>query len=548
MHFGVPSFSVAPMASRGTIERPVTARATGRQRRPRLRFMEAAPLATGLLGSIAILLGSLGVGYLPAGSPIRDWPLVASIRATGWLTESSGALVVGGGMLLLIAWLRLRTVALAAGPGSVRTIVVAALAWTAPLLVTVPLFSHDMFSYVAQGRLMTQGIDPYTHGVATLPGWFDLGVDPLWADTPTPYGPLYLLIERTAVQFAGYGAPELSIAMLRAVSVAGVAVMAVYALRLARLRGLSVPLTAWTIVANPLTLVLFVVAGHNDSVMLALILASLYYAQTDRRIAAVVLMAGAIAIKPIAVIALPVLALLWLRHDATWRERTRGWLWTGAGALGLVVAVGLLAGVGVGWVAAMVVPGSILHWYAPMSFVTVSVSRAVEFTGHDPAAAIAVVKILALGLAGLIAARLMLSRRSIDPLARLSGALLAFVTASTAIHPWYALWILPIAALARPWSRSHVHLAVYASIFLMCVTLAEPIDGGGGTMDQIPARVATIAAIAVVGMYVLLGYTDEERVEGLPLVRALPFGSVILARLSGGRLVDARMAATRLRD
>jgi hypothetical protein len=196
----------------------------------------------------------------------------------------------------------------------------------------------------------------------------------------------------------------------------------------------------------------------------------------------------------------------------------------------------------------MVVPGSILHWYAPMSFVTVSVSRAVEFTGHDPAAAIAVVKILALGLAGLIAARLMLSRRSIDPLARLSGALLAFVTASTAIHPWYALWILPIAALARPWSRSHVHLAVYASIFLLCVTLAEPIDGGGGTMDQIPARVATIAAIAVVGMYVLLGYTDEERVEGLPLVRALPFGSVILARLSGGRLVDARMAATRLRD
>jgi hypothetical protein len=510
--------------------------------------MEAAPLATGLLGSIAILLGSLGVGYLPAGSPIRDWPLVASIRATGWLTESSGALVVGGGMLLLIAWLRLRTVALAAGPGSVRTIVVAALAWTAPLLVTVPLFSHDMFSYVAQGRLMTQGIDPYTHGVATLPGWFDLGVDPLWADTPTPYGPLYLLIERTAVQFAGYGAPELSIAMLRAVSVAGVAVMAVYALRLARRRGLSVPLTAWTIVANPLTLVLFVVAGHNDSVMLALILASLYYAQTDRRIAAVVLMAGAIAIKPIAVIALPVLALLWLRHDATWRERTRGWLWTGAGALGLVVAVGLLAGVGVGWVAAMVVPGSILHWYAPMSFVTVSVSRAVESTGHDPAAAIAVVKILALGLAGLIAARLMLSRRSIDPLACLSGALLAFVTASTAIHPWYALWILPIAALARPWSRSHVHLAVYASIFLMCVTLAEPIDGGGGTMDQIPARVATIAAIAVVGMYVLLGYTDEERVEGLPLVRALPFGSVILARLSGGRLVDARMAATRLRD
>ncbi|PPH35948.1 hypothetical protein C5E02_00465 [Rathayibacter rathayi] len=536
------------MVSWGTIERPVTAGAATRRRRPRPRFLDAAPLASGLLGSLSIFLGSLGVGYLPADSPIRDWSLIASIRAAGWLTEWSAALVVGGGMLLLISWLRLRTVALAAGPGSVRTIVVAALAWGAPLLITVPLFSHDMFSYVAQGRLMTQGINPYTNGVATLPGWFSLGVDPLWANTPTPYGPLYLLVERTAVQLAGFGSPELSIAMLRAVSTAGVVVMAVYALRLARLRGLSVPLTAWTLVANPVTLVLFIVAGHNDSVMLALILASLYYAQTDRRIAAVALMAGAIAIKPIAVIALPVLALLWLRHDATWRERARGWLWTGVGALGLVAAVGLLAGVGVGWVAAMVVPGSILHWYAPMSFVTVALSLTVEFTGHDPAAAIAVVKIFALGLAGLITARLMLSRRSIDPLARLSGALLAFVTASTAIHPWYILWILPIAALARPWRGAHVHLAVYMSIFLMCVTLAEPVDAGGGMMDQIPGRVAAIAAIAVVGMYILLGYTDEERVEGPPLARALPFGSEILERFSGGRLGDARLASTRTRD
>lgn len=519
-----------------------------RTRGVQLRLLGVAPLATGLLGSLTILFGSLGAGYLPHDSPIRDWPLIASIRGTGWLVELSAALAIGGALLLLVAWLRLRTVALAAGPGALRAIIVAAFVWAAPLLVTVPLFSHDMFSYVAQGRLMTQGINPYTNGVATLPGWFILGVDPLWANTPTPYGPLYLLIERTAVQLAGFGSPELSIAMLRTVSVAGVVVLAVYVLRLARLRGLSIPLIAWTVIANPLTLVLFIVAGHNDSVMLALILASLYYAQTDRRIAAVVLMAGAIAIKPIAIIALPVLALLWLRHDAPLRERVRAWMWTGAAALGLVVAIGLFAGVGIGWVSAMVVPGSILHWFAPMSFVSVVTSTAVEMSGHDPAAAIALVKLLALGLAGIVTARLMLSRRAIDPLARLSGALLAFITASTAIHPWYALWVLPIAALSRPWRSAHVHLAVYASIFLICVTVGEPIDGGGGggTMDQIPARVATIAAIAVIGLYMMLGYTDEERVDGGSLTRAVPFGSEILHHLSGGRLGGVPLGSTQL--
>jgi hypothetical protein len=250
----------------------------------------------GLLGSSAILAGSLGVGYLPRDSAIREWPLVAAMRATGWLVELSAVAVLAGGLLLLVAWLRLRAVAVAETPGSLRTILVAALSWSVPLLISLPLFSRDMFSYVAQGRLMSRGLDPYTSGVATLPGWFALGVDPRWANTPTPYGPLYLLAERAAVDVAGWDFPEVSMAMLRALSVAGVVVMAVYAVRLARLRGISTSLTAWTLLANPLTLVLFIVAGHNDSIMIALILASLYYAQTDRRIVAVLLMGAAIAV------------------------------------------------------------------------------------------------------------------------------------------------------------------------------------------------------------------------------------------------------------
>jgi alpha-1,6-mannosyltransferase len=84
-------------------------------------------------------------------------------------------------------------------------------------------------------------------------------------------------------------------------------------------------------------------------------------------------------------------------------------------------------------------------------------------------------------------------------------------------------------------------------VFLMCVTLAEPVDGSGGAVDQIPARVASIAAIVVVGVYVLVGYSDEEDVDARRLVGAVPFGSAILQRLSGGRLGGAALGAPALR-
>ena len=38
----------------------------------------------------------------------------------------------------------------------------------------------------------------HEHGIDVIPGWFDDGADPMWVESPTPYGPLYLLVERFA--------------------------------------------------------------------------------------------------------------------------------------------------------------------------------------------------------------------------------------------------------------------------------------------------------------------------------------------------------------
>ena len=40
--------------------------------------------------------------------------------------------------------------------------------WILPLLVVAPLFSRDVFSYAAQGEMMSHHINPYHYGPGTL--------------------------------------------------------------------------------------------------------------------------------------------------------------------------------------------------------------------------------------------------------------------------------------------------------------------------------------------------------------------------------------------
>ena len=41
-------------------------------------------------------------------------------------------------------------------------------AWSVPLVLGAPLYSRDVYSYVAQGRMAQLGINPYLHGPLSL--------------------------------------------------------------------------------------------------------------------------------------------------------------------------------------------------------------------------------------------------------------------------------------------------------------------------------------------------------------------------------------------
>ena len=105
--------------------------------------------------------------------------------------------------------------------------------------LTPPLFSRDVYSYLAVGQMMNQGFNPYDSGPLDVLGDRDAfahQVDAKWQHTPTPYGPTFLLIVRGIVGITG---PHVIAAVLlqRLFELVGVALM-VWALpRLARRSG-----------------------------------------------------------------------------------------------------------------------------------------------------------------------------------------------------------------------------------------------------------------------------------------------------------------------
>src|SRR5208283_4703325 len=90
--------------------------------------------------------------------------------------------VYGGLVLLMRVWYGLiRT--LSQRPGvPVRKVMAVFALWILPLLIVAPLFSRDVYSYAAQGEMMSHHISPYHYGPGTLGyGPYTSGVDPLWA-------------------------------------------------------------------------------------------------------------------------------------------------------------------------------------------------------------------------------------------------------------------------------------------------------------------------------------------------------------------------------
>ncbi|BAJ32616.1 MULTISPECIES: polyprenol phosphomannose-dependent alpha 1,6 mannosyltransferase MptB [Kitasatospora] len=459
----------------------------------------------GLLGSLALAAGGLTSGALPA-------------TATGPTLRASGGagtvLVFAGLTVLTAAWLLLGRPTDGQRPPGTRWLTATLAWWAAPLLLLPPLFSRDVYSYLAQGAMLAGGFDVYADGPALLGGPAAQQIPQVWQHTPAPYGPGFLLLARAVAPLAQH--PYAGTLLLRLAAVLAVAALTALLPALARRLGTD-PAAALRLGAlNPLVLLHLVAGAHNDAAPLALMLAGLLAATHRRPHLAAALITLAALTKAPAALALP--AAWWIAGTpragtpragsgppAPGRARLRTAGTSLLAAAATTVAVTAAAGTGYGWVAALTTPATSSSW-SPTS----SLGRLLAaLAGADPERLVGAVRLLGLAVAAAVVCLLAAGvvRRGSEPAAALALGFGAVILLGPAFRPWYALWcVLPAAFAAR---TPHARLAAE----LCCAALAFTVmpDGFGPDSAELVLAAGGIAAGAATIMLTERQMSFQER-------------------------------------
>ena len=433
------------------------------------------PAIIGLAGSLAVLAGSLSVGWLASTSPVNRWGWLIPWRTTESGVITGTVVMTLGCWLMFWGWLRLGKVLRPFGPRALGIVNLATALWTVPLLACLPIFSRDIFAYIGQGRLMLAGRDPYEDGISTLSNWFQLGADTTWAETETPYGPVFLWIEQLVMAVTGPDDPDAAIALFRLAAVAGVVLIMVYVPRLARLLGTNAARAQWITVANPLFLISFVASGHNDALMVGLALAGVWYAATGRGLPGVLLVTASLGIKPITMVLLPFIGLLWAGRGASWARRFGYWALTAGIAGGLMVAVGWVSGFGFGWLTVMLETGTGSVPWSPIGIMAEATRVVLGSLSVPDHWVLDAFKTGGRLLSVLVVVWLMFRGRHEHLMQRMTWAFTALVVLSPIIQPWYLLWLLPFFAVIGIRSDWQLKWVVFTVAFFVAFGAADQL-------------------------------------------------------------------------
>jgi alpha-1,6-mannosyltransferase len=486
----------------------------------------------GATGTVLMGIGALGAGARPV---VQDPTFgVRLLNLPSRIQTVSLTMTTTGAVMMALAWLMLGRFALGQRRMSRGELDRTLWLWVLPLLIAPPMYSKDVYSYLAQSQICRLGLDPYRVGPATglgLDHVFTLSVPSLWRETPAPYGPLFLWMGRGISALTGENIVA-AVLCHRLVVLLGVGLIVWATPRLARRCGVAEVSALWLGAANPL-LIMHLVAGiHNEAPMLGLMLTGTEFAlrgidsarplmprpwpglRTHRPDWAPLgmLLAGAILIALSSQIKLPSLLALGFVAMALarrWGGNLRAFFLAGGLMAGLALAVMAVVGwasrLGFGWIYTLGTANVVRSWMSPPTLIALGTGQVGILLGlGDHTTAILSltrgigVLIIAVMVGWLLIAVL---RGRLHPVGGLGVALGGTVLLFPVVQPWYLLWaIIPLAAWA---TRPSFRMAVIIVTIVVGV-FGPTANGDRFALFQIVD--ATVASTVIVALLIAATY------------------------------------------
>ena len=423
----------------------------------------------GALSGFGIVLSSSQLGAIPRPHSYK-WFLSIQV-GTGALAHLYLYLSIIG---FVLAWWALGA-GVESGWLTVKRIAITFLAWATPFFLGVPVFSRDIYSYIAQGDLVHRGLNPYLSAPSALGNTNILqSIASVWRDTPSPYGPL-LTMHGHLLSYIDGNSLIAQVLVYRAAAFLGVVALGLALVPLAKRRKVDPVRALWLVTLSPLLIISVVSTAHNDVYMLALVIGGVLLADHGHRRSAYCALALAATIKAPA---FAVIGFILVHELIRSRGLQRLWLIVEAGVMSAISIVGAtwLAGFGWFWAtpAAFKIPTSIRTVITPsiavgsffaqiLRALQVPISRHVLVSYFE-------------GVFGLLAIALciyLLKKLGRHDFLFVSGlALLGISLLSPSLWPWYYLWAIAI--------LSATHLQRWTTLAVLA-GLATFLAGAGGS-------------------------------------------------------------------
>ncbi|MCT7659794.1 polyprenol phosphomannose-dependent alpha 1,6 mannosyltransferase MptB [Mycobacterium sp. CPCC 205710] len=486
----------------------------------------------GAAGTVVMTIGALGVGARPV---VQDPTFgVRLLNLPSRIQTVSLTMTTTGAVMMALAWLMLGRFALGKRRMTRSQLDRTLLLWVLPLLIAPPMYSRDVYSYLAQSEIAIKGLDPYRVGPATglgLDHVFTLSVPNMWRETPAPYGPLFLWIGQGISAVTGENIVA-AVLCHRLVVLLGVGLIVWATPRLARRCGVAEVSALWLGAANPL-LIMHLVAGiHNEALMLGLMLAGTEFAlrgvdasvrllprplrwpreRVDwlRWYPLTMLVTGTVLIAMSSQVKLPSLlavGFVAMALACRWGGTFKAFVLAGGSLTAISVAVmavvGWASGLGFGWLFTLGTANVVRSWMSLPTLLALGTGQVgiLLGLGDHTTAVLGLTRAIGVSIIAIIVTWLLFAvlRGRLHPVGGLGVVLGMTVLLFPVVQPWYVLWaVIPLAAWAtRPAFRSTT-----IAVTLVVGIFGPTANGDRFTLFQILLAVvaSTLIVLLIIGM------------------------------------------------